>query len=68
MSRCKRCGAPLIATAAGEVSAELLRAVIALTHPDRHPAERTRAANRVTQQLLELLNRTTTPKRKRKAA
>ena len=35
-------------------SASLLREVIALTHPDRHPPERFELANRITSELVAL--------------
>jgi hypothetical protein len=38
------------------VPVELVRDAIRLTHPDRHPPEWQEAANRVTAQLLELLD------------
>jgi hypothetical protein len=34
---------------------EFLREAVSLTHPDRHPVERSEVANRVTATLLELL-------------
>jgi hypothetical protein len=37
-----------------DLTSELLDATIALTHPDKHPAERKAEANRVTQELLAL--------------
>jgi hypothetical protein len=39
---------------AGQLSTELLRDVVALTHPDRHPPERAEQATRVTAELLAL--------------
>ena len=38
-----------------ELDPRLLRDAIQLTHPDRHPAERSRTANAVTAALLEML-------------
>jgi hypothetical protein len=38
------------------LDSRLLRDAIQLTHPDRHPPERARAANAVTAALLELLH------------
>jgi hypothetical protein len=37
-----------------DLTTELLDATIALTHPDKHPAERKAEANRVTQELMRL--------------
>ncbi len=41
--------------AVGPPAPELLRAAVALCHPDRHPPERAPEANRVTAELIELL-------------
>lgn len=50
-----------------DLDAELLRAAVALTHPDRHPAERFEAANNVTSRLLELFNAPSKDKPRRAA-
>lgn len=42
-----------------ELDEDVLRAAIALTHPDRHPVERRAEATRITQQLLEARRRAT---------
>jgi hypothetical protein len=39
----------------GQLGSELLRALVTLCHPDRHPPERFELANRATAKLLELL-------------
>jgi hypothetical protein len=39
----------------GQFNAAQLRALVTLCHPDRHPPERARLANRATARLLELL-------------
>ena len=53
--RASSSAAPIAPSSAGELPPELLRELVSLCHPDRHPPERFEAANRATAELLALL-------------